>query len=95
MAAYLIANLEVKDAGGYDAYRAKVGDTIAKFGGKFLVRGGAHRVLEGDWQPTRLVMLEFPTMDALQRWYSSDDYRPLIAMRKAAAATDIVAVEGA
>jgi uncharacterized protein (DUF1330 family) len=94
MAAYLIADLDVKNPAGIENYRAKVGDTITKYGGKFIVRGGAHEVLEGDWRPTRLVLLEFPSMDALKRWYDSPDYRPLIAERKAAAATDIVIVDG-
>ena len=94
MAAYLIADLDVKNPAGIENYRAKVGDTITKYGGKFVVRGGAHEVLEGDWRPTRLVLLEFPTMDALKRWYHSPEYGPLIAERKAAAATDIVIVDG-
>jgi uncharacterized protein (DUF1330 family) len=94
MAAYLIADLDVKNAAGYENYRSNVGDTIAKYGGRFIVRGGAHEVLEGDWRPTRLVVLEFPDMAALKRWYNSPDYRPLIAERKAAAATDLVIVEG-
>ena len=94
MAAYMIADLDVKNPAGIENYRAKVGDTITKYGGKFIVRGGAHEVLEGTWRPTRLVVLEFPSMDALKRWYDSPDYRPLIAERKAAAATDIVIVDG-
>jgi uncharacterized protein (DUF1330 family) len=94
MAAYLIADLDVKDVAGIENYRATVGDTITKYGGKFVVRGGAHEVLEGTWRPTRLVVLEFPSMDALKRWYDSPEYRPLIAERKAAATTDIVIVDG-
>ncbi len=94
MAAYLIADLDVKNPAGLENYRAKVGDTLAKYGGKFLVRGGAHEVLEGGWHPTRVVLLEFPSMDALKRWYNSPEYRPLVAERKAAAATDVIAVDG-
>ncbi|HUZ71685.1 MAG TPA: DUF1330 domain-containing protein [Stellaceae bacterium] len=95
MAAYLIADLDVKNPAGLENYRAKVGDTLAKYGGKFIVRAGAHEVLEtGQWQPKRIVVLEFPSMDALKRWYNSPDYRPLIAERKAAAAGPVVAVEG-
>ena len=94
MAAYVIVDLEVKNAAALDNYRAKVPDTIAKYGGRFLVRGGAHEVIEGNWRPKRVVVLEFPSMDALKRWYDSADYKPLIAERKAAAATDLIAVEG-
>lgn len=94
MAAYLVADLDVKDPAGIENYRAKVGATIAQYGGRFIVRGGAHDVLEGDWRPTRLVLIEFPDMASLKRWYNSPEYRPLIAERQAAAATDVVAVEG-
>lgn len=94
MVAYLIADLDVSDPAGMANYRAKVAETVARYGGRFLVRGGAHEVLEGEWRPTRLVVLEFPSMEALKRWYNSPDYRPLIAERKAAAATDVVIVEG-
>jgi len=94
MAAYVIVDLDVKNAAALENYRAKVPDTIAKYGGRFLVRGGAHEVIEGNWRPKRVVVLEFPSMDALKRWYNSPDYKPLIAERKAAAATDLIAVEG-
>jgi uncharacterized protein (DUF1330 family) len=94
MAAYVIADLDVTNAAALENYRAKVPDTIAKYGGRFLVRGGAHEVIEGAWTPTRIVILEFPSMEALQRWYNSPEYKPLIAERKAAAATDLIAVEG-
>ena len=94
MAAYVIADLEVKNSPALENYRAKVPGTIAKYGGRFLVRGGAHEVVEGSWNPTRMVVLEFPSMDALKRWYSSPEYQPLIAERKAAAATDLIIVEG-
>jgi len=94
MAAYVIADLDVKNSAALENYRAKVPETIAKYGGRFLVRGGAHEVAEGAWTPTRLVVLEFPSMDAAKRWYNSPEYKPLIAERKAAAATDLILVEG-
>ena len=94
MAAYVIVDLDVKNEAGLTNYRAKVGDTLAKYGGKFLVRGGAWEALEGDWRPKRVVLLEFPSMDALKRWYNSPEYRPLIAERKAAAGGPLIAVEG-
>jgi uncharacterized protein (DUF1330 family) len=94
MAAYVLVDLDVKNAAGLDNYRSKVGDTLTKYGGKFIVRGGAHEVLEGDWQPKRIVVLEFPSMDALKRWYNSPEYRPLIAERQRAASGPLVAVEG-
>ena len=94
MTAYVIVDLDVKNPAAMENYRAKVPETIAKYGGRFLVRGGAHEVIEGTWNPTRVVVLEFPSMDALKRWYHSPEYRPLIAERKAAAAGHLIAVEG-
>ncbi|HZT51083.1 MAG TPA: DUF1330 domain-containing protein [Stellaceae bacterium] len=94
MVAYVIADLDVKNPAGLENYRAKVPETIAKYGGRFVVRGGAHEVLEGQWRPRRMVVVEFPDMAALKRWYNSPEYRPLIAERRAAAATDLVVVEG-
>jgi uncharacterized protein (DUF1330 family) len=94
MAAYLIVDLDVKDANGFEAYRREVGPIIAKFGGTPVVRNGAFEVLEGNWKPKSLVVLEFPSMDALKRWYNSPEYKPLIAKRQAAAVANLVAVEG-
>jgi uncharacterized protein (DUF1330 family) len=68
--------------------------TIEKFGGRFLARGGKHECLEGTWAPTRLVLLEFPDMSALKRWYASPDYAPLIELRQSAAYGDVVTLEG-
>jgi uncharacterized protein (DUF1330 family) len=95
MAAYLIVDIDVKDAAGYDKYRRQVPPTVAKYGGRFIVRGGASEVLEGDWAPKRVVVVEFPTMEALKRWYNSPEYKPLISLRQSHASGDVIAVEGA
>ena len=68
--------------------------TIQKFGGRFIVRGGPIEKLEGNLQLHRLVVIEFPTMDALKSWYSSAEYAPLLALRQPAATDHLVAVEG-
>lgn len=94
MVAYVIVDLDVKDAAGYDSYRREVPATLAKYGGRFLVRGGASEVLEGDWAPKRVVVLEFPSMDALKRWYHSEEYKPLIKLRQAHSSGHLIAVEG-
>ena len=94
MPAYLIADVEVLDQETYDEYKRRVAPVIAKFGGRFLVRGGSHVVLEGQWQPQRLVVVEFPTMSALTSWYESPEYAPLITLRKSASKGTLVAVEG-
>ena len=94
MAAYLIAEVEVSDNAGYEEYRQKVPAVIAAHGGRYLVRGGALDVLEGVRAPKRMVVLEFPSRDALQTFWTSPEYRPLRALRERAARSNIVAVEG-
>jgi uncharacterized protein (DUF1330 family) len=94
MAAYVIANLNIRDAKAYTTYREQIRKVIEKFGGRFLVRGNKHECLEGTWTPTRLVLLEFPDMASLKRWYASPDYAPLIELRQRTAYTDVVALEG-
>jgi uncharacterized protein (DUF1330 family) len=94
VAAYAIIDLDVKDAGALESYRREVPATVAKYGGRFIVRGGTFEVLEGNWTPKRVVVLEFPTMDALKRWYLSDDYKPLLAERNRHSKANFVAIEG-
>ena len=94
MAAYFIVDVDVHDQKGMEEYRKNVPATLAKYGGKFLVRGGAYTKLEGDWAPTRLVVLEFPSSEQARRWYDSPDYRELKAMRLKAAKSSLVLVEG-
>ena len=94
MAAYVIVDLDMKEPGALEGYRRAVPATLAKFGGRFIVRGGACEVLEGDWTPKRVVVLEFPSMDALKRWYRSDEYKPLIAERQRHSTGNLIAVEG-
>ena len=95
MAAYVIADIEVKDASAYESYKQGVAATVEKFGGRFLVRGGAVTPHEGGWKPTRVVVIEFPDMAKLEAWYSSPDYKPLLALRLAASTGNLIAVEGA
>jgi uncharacterized protein (DUF1330 family) len=95
MSAYLIADVEVYDQNVYAEYRRQVLPLIQKHGGRFIVRGGAHEVLEGDWRPRRLVIIEFPDMATLKSWYQSPEYAKLIALRQGASRGSIVAVEGA
>ena len=94
MAAYLIADTIITDSKTYDEYRRQVAPLIAKFGGRFVVRGGPHEVLEGDWKPHRVVVIEFPSMAVLKSWYGSPEYAPLLAMRLRSSTDSLVAVEG-
>jgi uncharacterized protein (DUF1330 family) len=95
MPAYVIA--AVTDAWDQDKlvrYREGNTDVVAAHGGRFVARGGEQELLEGDWDPKRLVIIEFPDMDAARAWHESDAYAPLIELRQSASATDIVMVEG-
>ncbi len=94
MAAYLLANLTVRDAQKFEAYRQAVPALIARFGGRYLVRGGAVEVKEGDPGLNRVVILEFPDMAAARAFYDSPDYAPLLALRLAGADGTVALVEG-
>ncbi len=94
MPAYAIVDVDVKDPAAYEGYKQPAAASIAKHGGRYLARGGATAVLEGDWAPKRLVILEFPSMEKLRAWYESDDYRDALALRKRAAVSKFVVVEG-
>lgn len=94
MAAYLIGDVEVTNQTLYDEYRKGVPATIAQYGGRFAVRGGATTQLEGSNLPKRCVVLEFPSMADLKAWYASPEYAPLLAMRTRATRSHIFMVEG-
>ena len=94
MAAYIIADVTVTDPATMDEYRKLVPGTLTPFGGRFIVRAGAHQTVEGDWKPNRLVILEFPSMEQAKRWYDSEEYRDPKAMRLRAGRTNLVMVDG-
>ncbi|HEX7786463.1 MAG TPA: DUF1330 domain-containing protein [Methylomirabilota bacterium] len=94
MAAYIIVDLTVTDLPTMEEYRKRVPATVAKYGGRFLVRGGAHQTVEGDWKPNRVVVLEFPSMEQAKRWYDSEEYREPKAMRLRAGRANLIMVEG-
>jgi uncharacterized protein (DUF1330 family) len=95
MAAYVIVDLDVQDARAFEEYRKQVGAVIERFGGRPIVRGGRSETLEGDWQPKRLVVLEFPSWDKAMAFYSSPEYQPLRELRFRSARSKLVVVEGA
>jgi len=95
LAAYVIVDIDIQNAALYDEYRKRVPATIEKYGGKFLVRGGRFEQLEGGWRPTRLVLLEFPSMEQAKRWYASEEYREPKALRLKASKASLIFVEGA
>ena len=94
MAAYLIVDITVRDEEHYAAYRARVTDQIQQYGGEYLVRGGRIERLEGDWQPSRVVVIRFESISAARRWWESDDYAELKAIRQATTDTNMIVVEG-
>ncbi len=94
MAAYIFGNIEVTDPAGYEEYRKQAPATIASYGGRYLTRAGATEVLEGDWVPKRVVILEFPNMAQLKAWYDSPEYRALLQIRRRTAKSSLVAIEG-
>jgi uncharacterized protein (DUF1330 family) len=95
MPAYVIASVsDAWDQEKLAEYRERNTDVVAAHGGRFIARGGAHKTLEGDWAPKRLVIMEFPDIDAARGWYASDEYAALRELRQAASDTDIVVVEG-
>jgi len=94
MAGYLIANIDVKDPATFDEYRQQVAPLIKKFGGRYLVRGGDVRHLEGNFPLNRLVVLEFPTVEAAQHFYDSAGYQPILKLRLASTRSDVVLAQG-
>ena len=99
MAAYIIVEHKITDPVKFEEYRTKVGPMIAKHGGRYLTKGGTHKLLEpGHWHPDRVAIIEFPDMVALNAWYTSTEYQPLIALRLSAVDTNfdmLITVDGA
>lgn len=94
MTALLIGNVSVvADAEAMAEYRAKVGRTLELYGGWFVIRAGEFAVLEGDWKPTHLSVMGFPSADAARRWYDSPEYREIVPLREGTH-MDLVLVEG-
>jgi uncharacterized protein (DUF1330 family) len=94
MPAYVMVDVEIENPVRYEDYKALTPASIAAYGGRFLVRGGETRVLEGDWQPGRIVLLEFPTLERALEWWNSDEYAPAKAIRQRTSRTRMIVVDG-
>jgi uncharacterized protein (DUF1330 family) len=94
MPAYAIVETDVSDPDRYEQYKAAGAAAVAAAGGRYLVRGGELDVFEGDWQPSRLVVLEFEDLAAARRWYESEAYQEARKLREGAAYLRVVAVQG-
>ncbi|MFZ2006265.1 MAG: DUF1330 domain-containing protein [Stellaceae bacterium] len=94
MPAYIIAEVEVTNPAGYEAYRPLAGASIAQYGGKFVVRGGKAELVEGTQEPARLVVIEFADTAAAKRWYNSPEYQQALKIRLANSTGRVLLVEG-
>jgi len=94
MTAYVVVEIEVLDKERYEDYKRMVPPSLAAYGGRFVVRGGAAQTLEGDWSPKRLVILQFPSVERAKAWWGSGEYAEAKALRQATARTRMIVVEG-
>jgi uncharacterized protein (DUF1330 family) len=94
MPAYLIVETDITDPVQYEQYKAASPGAIAAHGGRFVVRGGETAVLEGEWRPKRLVVVEFDDLEAARHFYDSPEYQAARKLREGAASLNMVAVEG-
>ena len=94
MPAYILVDVTIHNAENYEGYKKLTPASIASYDGKFIVRGGQAEILEGDWQPGRVVVLEFPTIERAKQWWASEEYATAKAIRQANAETKMILVEG-
>ena len=94
MRGYVLVEIDVTDPSAYERYKQAASATIAAYGGKYLVRGGAAEKLEGERQPKRIVVLEFESVAQARAWWSSEEYREPKKLRQRCAVTQMTLVEG-
>jgi uncharacterized protein (DUF1330 family) len=94
MTAYVISEVEMRDAGGFEAYRTLAAKTIALYGGRYLVRGGKAELAEGNLPAKAIVIVEFPSMARLKEWYASPEYSEALKLRQRALERRLLFVEG-
>ena len=94
MTAYYIGEHIITDPEAFDFYLSKVIPIIERAGGRYLTKSGSQEILEGDWKPNRVVIIEFPDLATARSWYDSPEYRPLIALRQKAATDVMMVVDG-
>lgn len=95
MPAYLIADIEITNPEGYASYRPMAAESVTRHGGRFVARGGTVVPLEGGWDPKRVVIIEFPSLDAAKTFYNSDDYQAALKVRVANSTGRVIIVDGA
>ena len=94
MVAYVIFDIDIRDIGQYQEFMKRAKPAVEAAGGKYLSRGGDHKVYEGDWQPRRIVLFEFPSVAAFESFYYGPIYRDLKPIRDACSSARLVSVEG-
>lgn len=94
MAAYVIVDVTVTDPAAYEEYRRQTPATLAAYNGRFLARGGAVHTLEGTWSPTRVVVIEFPSVARAKEWLDSPEYSAIKGIRHRNAVTNMILVDG-
>jgi uncharacterized protein (DUF1330 family) len=94
MSAYAIFDVDIRDMTKYQEFMTGVKPALERAGAKYLARGGAHRVYEGDWQPRRIVLLEFPSLEAFDSFYNGPAYRNLKGIRDQCSSARLVSVQG-
>ena len=94
MAAYLVVEIEVTNPAQFEEYKKLAPAAIAKYGGRYLVRGGAYEAIEGDWKPQRLTVVEFESMEKAKAFYHSPEYQVAIKARLGAANFKLLLVQG-
>ena len=94
MPAYVVAHVTITNPEGFAPYSREIVGTLAKYGGRFLVRGGPFEVIEGEAPFQRLVILEFPSMEQARGWYASEEYRAILPARLENSQTDLLIAEG-
>jgi uncharacterized protein (DUF1330 family) len=94
MPAYIVVEITIGDPQTYERYKEMAPPSIAKYDGRYVVRGATTETLEGSWHPSRFVMLEFPSADAARAWWNSPEYAPAKALRQSCADTEMLLVYG-
>ena len=94
MPAYVIVQVDIRDPVEYERYKAMAPESIAAHGGRYIARGGHSEALEGEWDPRRVVILEFDSVGRAKQWLDSPEYREARCLRQASASTQMIVVEG-
>lgn len=94
MPAYVVVTIDIHDPDAYERYKQLAPPPIGRYGGRYLTRGGAVEVLEGEWPRRRFVILEFPSMELAKQWHASPEYAPALALRQSASTTVMLLAEG-